>query len=469
MNGKVWTLENFGIFGMAILQRVKDLYRALPPWVTAPVKYIPDGMLFGASFRRCVPRTDVGCLGENLRAVLDYAREHTAWGREHIPVAVSATDAEKICADISCVGTAELAAEPERFISDEATDINSYETTTGGSGRNPTTIRLSNSSYGVEWKHMLDIWKRGGYSRQKDVKLTFRGYHLKPGELVRRDPIYNELSVDPFQLNDSNIEEFLRKIRGVSVTCLHGYPSLIKMFMERLNRFSTLNSQLSTLSIREIMLGSEGASVEDIRALSEFFGAKVVSWYGLSEKVVLAFDENMSGRFVNYTSYGYPRIVNPDADGVGEIVGTTFVNKAMPLVNFRTGDYGRIVQEDGKLIIEKLQGRTGKDFVYRSPDCKFTMTAVNLHGAIQSKIVFYQIIQNEYGKVLVKVLPKCRFEEEAIRREMLQELAERLKGFEIDCQVVTSDADFERSIRGKLIMLVQNLKPTNRAALPPGS
>ena len=156
-------------------------------------------------------------------------------------------------------------------------------------------------------------------------------------------------------------------------------------------------------------------------------------------------------------------------DGVGEIVGTTFVNPAMPLVNYRTGDYGRIVQEDGKLIIEKLQGRWGKDFVYKSQEEKIPTSAINLHGSVQTKIVFYQIVQNEYGKVLVKVLPKCGFDAEEIRREMLQELAERLKGFEIDCQVVTSDADFERSIRGKLIMLVQNLKPTNRSALPPGS
>lgn len=445
------------------LKIAKEIYRALPPWVTAPVKYIPDGMLFGASFRRCVPQTDVRCLGKNLKNALDYSREHTIWGREHIPARIAAVDAERICADIPCAGTAELAAEPERFISDEATDFNSYETTTGGSGRNPTTIRLGNASYGIEWKHMLDIWKRGGYSRQKDVKLTFRGYHLKSGELVRRDPIYNELSIDPFQLNDGNFEELLERIDGAGVTCLHGYPSLIKMFMER------LKARERRFPVREIMLGSEGASADLKEELARFFGAKVISWYGLSEKVVLAFDEHTGGRFVNYTSYGHPRIVDADADGIGEIVGTTFVNKAMPLVNFRTGDYGRIVRANGQLIIEALQGRTGKDFVYKSPDCKFTMTAVNLHGPVQTKIVFYQIVQNEYGRVLVRVLPKQGFAPEEISREMLQELSERLKGFAIDCQIVASDAAFERSIRGKLIMLVQNLKPTSQSAPPPGS
>ena len=445
-----------------LLQRVKDFYRSLPPWVTAPVKYIPDGVLFGASFRACVPRTDVGCLGENLKAALGYAREHTAWGREKVPARIDAADAEKILADLPCVTSAELAADPRRFVSDEATDVNSYETTTGGSGRNPTTIRLSNASYGVEWKHMLDIWKRGGYSRQKDVKITFRGYHLKPGELVRRDPIYNELSVDPFQLNDDNFPDLLRQIKDKGVTCLHGYPSLIKMFKERLARFSQPQHQPSTSTstlfpVREIMLGSEGASDALKKELAEFFGARIISWYGLTEKVVLAYDEFAQGRFVNFTSYGYPRIVDAGSDGVGEIVGTTFVNKAMPLVNYRTGDYGRIVRENGQLIIEALQGRWGKDFVYRTVAEKIPTSAINLHGPVQTKIVFYQIVQNEYGRVLVRVLPKQDFVPDEIRREMLQELSERLKGFEIDCQVVASDADFERSIRGKLIMLVQNL------------
>lgn len=442
---------------MSLLQQVKDVYRALPPWVTAPVKYVPNGVLFGSPFRKCTPRTDVDCLGEKLKFALDYAREHTVWGHEHIPTSVHAADAERICSDIPCVETAEVAAEPERFISDEANDINSYTTTTGGSGRNPTKIRLSNSSYGVEWKHMLDIWARGGYSRQKDVKLTFRGYHLKSGELVRRDPIYNELSVDPFQLNDLNFAEFLDRISGVGVTCLHGYPSLIKMFKERLERLTLSDGSLQSFKVREIMLGSEGASVELKRELAKYFGAKVISWYGLSEKVVLAFDEYANGRFVNYTTYGYPRIVDADADGVGEIVGTTFVNPAMPLVNYRTGDHGRIVREDCGIVIENLQGRTGKDFIYKTPDCKFTMTAVNLHSQVQEKVVFYQIVQHEYGKIFVKVLPKKSFNAEEVRCEMLDELSRRLKGFEIECRTVETDSEFERSTRGKMIMLVQDL------------
>lgn len=436
---------------MALLQKIKNVYRALPPWMTVGVRLVPDGVLFGGSYRKCMPSVGATDVRLNLKSALDYARVHTAWGREHVPADIRGEDAAEILRGLPVVSSDELATEPERFVSDEATDYNSYWTTTGGTGRNPTSIRLSNASYGIEWKHMHAIWG-SEYLRRRDLKLTFRGYHLKEGELIRFDPIYNELSVDPFQLNDGNFRDFMRKVRRYTVKCLHGYPSLISMFMERLKSIG------EPLHVKLIFLGSEGASVELKRQLSEFFSAKVISWYGQTEKVVLAYDADTTGRFVNFSSYGYPWILNPGENGIGEIIGTTFVNRAMPLVNYRTGDYGRIVYDDDKIILENIQGRWGKDFVYQSKDVKIPTSAINLHDDIQQKILFYQIVQNEYGKIDVNVLPKSGFVPGSICNELAGELEARLKGFEIRCSAVKSDKDFVRSTRGKMIMLVQNIK-----------
>lgn len=436
---------------MSLLQTAKNVYRSLPAWATAPLRYIPNRVIFGASYAKCVPSVDIAQLEANLKKTLDYARIHTAWGREHIPEKISAAEARGVVAILPTVSSAQLAENIGAFVSDEANERNSYLTTTGGSGRNPTTIRLSNESYGLEWAHMLKIWEQGGYNRHKDVKLTFRGYHLRPGELVRRDPIYNEISVDPFQLNESNFDSFFKAISNQGITCLHGYPSLICMFKERLARRGL------KFPVRQIMLGSEGASPQIKSDLAKFFGAKVVSWYGMTEKVTLAYDEMADGRFVNFSSYGYPRVINPDENGIGEIVGTTFVNKAMPLVNYRTGDYGRIVEENGRLIIEQLQGRWGKDFVFLSKTEKIPTSAINLHGDVQSKILYYQLVQNEFAKLIVKVVPKSEQDGSVIREQIAEELGRRLKGFEIKCELV-GESDLERSLRGKFIMLVQNIK-----------
>lgn len=128
---------------MVLLQKVKDVYRALPPWVTAPVKYVPDGLLFGKSFRACEPRTDLACLGMNLKAALDYAREHTVWGRENVPNQVVVDDAVEIVKSLPIVTSADVQRDSSIFTSDEANDFNSYQATTGETGRNPTTVRFS--------------------------------------------------------------------------------------------------------------------------------------------------------------------------------------------------------------------------------------------------------------------------------------------------------------------------------------
>ena len=445
---------------MSLLQTVKTVYRGLPPWTTAWLRLVPDEILFGNGYRTTDPSTDFNLVRHNLKKALDYSRAHTVWGRENVPEKIDADEVESLILTLPTVTSDELASEPGRFTSDTASASNSYWTTTGGTGRKPTGIRLCNESYGIEWKHIHAIWG-ADYSRLNDMKLTFRGYRLKEGELFRFDPIYNELSVDSFQVNDCNFKLFLKKLRGYRVSCLHGYPSLITLFMER------LRSVGEAFDVRFVFLGSEGASSDLKRQIGEFFHARVFSWYGLSEKVVLAFNMNMSDKFVIFSSYGYPWIRHPDENGIGEIVGTTFVNKAMPLVNYRTGDYGRNrrqLQNDGRevLVLDCLHGRWGKDFVYRTSQEKIPTSAINLHSEIQKKIVFYQIVQNEVGRLLVKVLPKEGVSASVVCAELERELSVKLKGFAISCRSVKCDSELQKSARGKLMMLVQSVKEADK-------
>ncbi len=441
---------------MALLKTIKTIYREMPPWSTAWLRLVPDSALFGKSYRETDPSVDCKVARHNLKKALDFARAHTLWGRENVPEEVSVDEVEDLIKTLPTVTSVELAADPKRFVSDGASARNSYWTTTGGSGRNPTSICLSNISFGCEWKHMHAIWG-ANYSRRRDLKLTFRGYSFKPGELIRFDPIYNELSVDSFQVNNKNFGTFLTKLRKYRVSCLHGYPSLITLFMERLRRAG------ETFDVKLIFLSSEGATPELKHQLSEFFHAQVISWYGLTEKVVLAYDKDRSGRFVNFSSYGHLWISHPDENGVGEIIGTTFVNEAMPLVNYRTGDYGRVRREqtaDGTevAVLDCLQGRWGKDFLYLTKQDRVPMTAINLHSEIQMSIVFYQIVQKEYGRITVNILLK----ETAgggggyILTEFERILRSKLKGFEVECHIVEDDSGFVRSKRGKLLMLVQD-------------
>lgn len=174
--------------------------------------------------------------------------------------------------------------------------------------------------------------------------------------------------------------------------------------------------------------------------------------------MILAVDLEGSGKYKVLTSYGYPDILD-DGNGFGEIVGTTFINKALPLIKYRTGDYGSLEEDSGEIYLNNIRGRWGKDFLYSKSGKRIPSTAVNLHSEIQNEISFYQLVQSQYGEVKVVVLPKrsSRLTRDIVSSKILDELSRKLVGFKLECIVVEDERCIKRSGRGKMMMLVQYL------------
>jgi len=172
----------------------------------------------------------------------------------------------------------------------------------------------------------------------------------------------------------------------------------------------------------------------------------------LCKKVALAVDVDANDMFKVFTSYGYPRSVD------GELVATSFVNKALPLINYRTGDSAEIVEDDKYIYLKGLKGRWGKDFVYLDQNKKIPTASINLHSRIQNEILFYQIVQKEFGRLLIKVLPKSNstFSASEIQKVLENEMKKNLQDFDVIVKIVR-DSEIQRSVRGKMIMLVQEL------------
>ena len=267
------------------------------------------------------------------------------------------------------------------------------------------------------------------------------------------NPVYNELVADTFKFSYENFPRFWKEAFSKPVAYIHGYPSLVKEFMEYCNYFH------KRPYLKGIMLASEGASVEDKEALREFFQCPVVSWYGQSEKVALAYDLAGTNEFKLFTSYGYAYVRNPDAEGLGEILGTTFINKALPLFNYRTGDYSRQKEKDDGLYLCDIHGRWGKDFIWRDPSKRVPTAAINLHSDIQHEILFYQLHQSAYGQLHIRILCKktSRLTPAEIQDKVRREIADKLKDFSVTAEVVHDEGQIVKSVRGKMIMLVQEL------------
>jgi len=432
-----------------MLQNLKKIYDNIPKKYVSFLKYLPDKLLFGKSYLNWKEKVsfDKSIVDKNLLEILNYSRENTQFGKDNIPENITLDNVKNTLDSLPLVSSYDLSTNLDYYISDEFKDKNSYLTTTGGTGRNPTSILLSNQSFGIEWAHMYSIWAFADYEKSKDLKLTLRGKSLKGNKLIEFNPVYNELVVDTFKVKDSNFKEFIAELKKYNIKYIHGYPSLLKEFIVYFEKYNYIPK------INGVFLGSEGATVEDKKLISDFFNCKVVHWYGQSEKVALGVDIEANGMFRVFTSYGYPRIVD------GELVATSFVNRALPLINYKMGDGAEIVEDDNYIYLTNLRGRWGKDFVYLDETKKIPTASINLHSSIQNEIVFYQIHQKEFAKIEIKVLQKVtsKMKRDNLLNIFSKEMKSNLKDFEIIVKLVKED-EIQKSHRGKMILLVQELK-----------
>lgn len=406
-------------------------------------------MLFGKSYSTWKSKVsfDKYLIDQNLYDMLNYVREHTKYGKDHIPKTFKLKEVKNILETLPLVSSYDLATNLSYYTSDENNSFNSYSTTTGGTGGNPTTLVLTNALYGIEWAHVHHIWSSVGYNRKKDTKLTLRGKTPRGKKLIEYNPVHNELVVDIFKVNNNNFQQLLEAIKSYDIKYIHGYPSLVKEYITYFKYHNYIPK------LNAILLTSEGISIEDKKQIADFFRCKVLSFYGQSERALIAADFEANGIYKVYTSYGYPRIVD------GELILTSFVNRALPLVNYKIGDGAEIFEDEHCLYLKNISSRRGKDFIYLTQDKKIALTSLGLHSSIQNEILYYQFHQKEFGKIEIWIVPKIisPISPQDIATIFSTQMKERLKDFNFNIRIV-SEGEIVRSHRGKLMMIMQELK-----------
>jgi hypothetical protein len=78
-----------------------------------------------------------------------YARDHTSYWNELIPRNISPDNVFACFKLLPAITSDDVSYVPDYFISDQYNSMDSYFTTAGGTGVNPSQIVLSNESYGL--------------------------------------------------------------------------------------------------------------------------------------------------------------------------------------------------------------------------------------------------------------------------------------------------------------------------------
>lgn len=306
-------------------------------------------------------------------------------------------------------------AAPERFVADDIpTGQLLREYTSGTTGKSLTVwrnIETTRALYGLSLTRTR-LWN--GVSR-RDRWAMVGGQPVAPlGS--RRPPFWvwnaahRQLYMSCYHLAPDLVPHYLDALARHGVVYLYGATSSLLALAHE-----ALSLGRRDLRMRVAITNGEQVFEHQRRAIESAFQCPLRETYGMGELVAAA-SECPDGRLHLWPEVGHVELLRdggPAAAGeTGEVVGTTLINAAMPLIRYRVGDLGRLAGEDlacscGRRlpILAAIEGRITDVLITRDGRRVWWLNPVFYGLPIREA----QIVQHEFERVTVRYAPAPGF------------------------------------------------------------
>ena len=268
-----------------------------------------------------------------------------------------------------------------------------------GTTGKPIVVAYTQDDLKVWADAMGRSYAAAGVTRGDIMQISF-GYGLFTGGLGAHYGA-ETLGATVIPASGGNTERQIMLMKDFGVTAVSCTPSYFVHLVEVAGK---MGIDLRKLPLRMGVFGAEPWTPEMRHFIEESSGIKAYDIYGLSEITgpgVASECECQCGLHV-FEDYFYPEIVDPDTlevlpDGEeGELVITTLMKMAMPMIRYRTRDLSSIVTEKcacGRTIrrISKISHRSDDMFIIRGVNVFPSQieTAILTEG---KQLLQYQII-----------------------------------------------------------------------------
>jgi phenylacetate-CoA ligase len=337
-------------------------------------------------------------------------------------------------------------------------------TTTGGTSGAPLRFYIGADRSSVEYAYLVSSWQRAGF-RLGTALAAFRGRAVAPdpnGFRHAYDPLLRQHYYSNFHMNDETMGRYLDHLEGIGPCFLHVYASSATA----LSRFIQRSGRRSPSNVQGLIAESEIVYPEQRELVEKVFGRRLFSCYGLTEKVVVASECERSTRYHVWPTYGFFELLDDRGEPVttpgqrGEIVGTGFINRVVPFIRYRTGDYatwvGEHCDECGRHhpLIEDIRGHRVQETLVARDGHLITWTALNVHDDTFDRVLRFQFFQDTPGRARLRVVPAPGFGP-ADRQRIERGLELKLDGqLELSFELVES---IPLSRSGKVIYVDQRI------------
>ncbi len=403
---------------------LRHVYEQAPSAFRWPVSWLPYSILAGSGYRatvrRCrelefVPRREVLRHQEQLlEQLLRFAVEQVPFCQPYRDI-VARSDPFEALARLPFLTKGDIQRRFDDLTPRSIGQIPHHTGVTGGSSGNQLAFLEDDSTYAREMGFMHSQWRRIGY-RPNCRKATFRGTWLRNvtnRRFWQYNAIHNELQFSPFHMNEQTLALYIEQLIRFKPEFIHGYPSAVDTLAEYVLRYD-LTQRIPL--IRAALLGSEACSQTQRVRIEAAFRTRVYTWYGHSERTVLGGECECSHIYHMFPSYGILELIKENGDPCdvgeqGEIVGTGFLNRSMPLIRYRTDDYA--IRESHECECGRswdrfshvVGRRSFEGFILSKHGSRISEAALNVHDDCFAHVVRYQYYQRIPGQLVIRVIP----------------------------------------------------------------
>ncbi|HLG15358.1 MAG TPA: phenylacetate--CoA ligase family protein [Blastocatellia bacterium] len=332
--------------------------------------------------------------------------------------------------------------------------------TTGGTSGTPLGVYNLRHSGGRERAFMLMQWARVGFNYAQR-RAMLRGWPVKNRRHWQYDASERAYIFSNFHVTRGNVAAYARVMRDKELRFLHSYPSAVIDLARHLNDLGE-----EPPKFHAILASSENLYPGQREFIERFYGTRLFSWYGHTEDLILAAECEVSNCYHIMPEYGVAEVIGDDGSALegegrmGELIGTTLDNFAMPLIRYRTDDWAVVGPRScacgrNYRLLRETRGRWHQEVLVGRLENLISVTALNVHTEVFDRVQQIQFYQRERGKVELRIKPRFDYSE----RDSRSILAALNKKIGDTMEVSLSFPDhIPLSPRGKFRLVIQDLK-----------
>lgn len=278
---------------------------------------------------------------------------------------------------------------------------------------------------------------------------VLRGHRLTNGKVWQRSGM-NDILLSSYALSSDTVEDYVKAIADNKINVIQAYPSSLYILAKLIkNRYGTAPLP----EVKGFVVSSEVFEADKRKLVAEVFpGTKIIDLYGHNELAAFAISVN-GAPYEFHRHYGYVEFIPTgeivNGHRVAEIVATSILNSAMPLIRYATDDYVELDDENRPVAII---GRTS-DFVVNKKN-EITPCIVLTRSESMQNLTNFQYYQDRPGHLVFRVIPTDEFSEKDVKL-LLEDFDKSFNGLmdsEIECV-----REIPRTEIGKQKRLIQDL------------